>query len=482
MSEKRLVVGFVIAAALGAVVLTLAYRGRAAAPPLSVDPAIEHYLQGRTADYGAVDRWASHGMTQEVFAARMQQAGFTCTPLMAAQPQPELACTQERRWPVPRRLVVTGRIEHGTLARLVSARAESVVDTRALRPVATLLRKLGWIEPAQLAVRGFEIATPELLARYAADALKGGWAEMCGMSQSAVACAQQARGRRSSGFPAVDGGASAGDYDGVIRSLERVRLRPVRPPELAGVYDKPVVRVNDRELWLDFAGNDLAGHELRVAVLLAMEGGRPVKMVASVDGKSREVMLAGQPRRVNGGAAEYLVPRAGTETYRMGAWLSVPRGQDSWATRAISEQLPRSDPRFAAFFIKQLLDNLARPERPDMGLGMFPPLLMVERRADALRDSSAHRWLPQDVGGPLMRAAYPDHPTLRAAWVLAVCDPEPDGVGGDAECWRRETEVDPELLKLLREDLATLTGWYAVLPPNHPLHARLERWRRLLAG
>jgi hypothetical protein len=470
------------AAAIGAVVLTLAYRGRSAAPSATMDPAIEHYLQGRTTAYGGVDRWASHGMTQEVFAARMQHAGFTCTPLMAQQPQPELACTQRRGWPVPRRLVVTARIEHGAGARLVAARAESVVDTAALRPVATLMRKLGWMEPARLAVRGFEIATPDLLARYAADALRGGWEEACSMSQSPVVCAQHARVRRSSGFAPVDGGTKAGHIDGVVRSLERVRLRQVRPPELAAVSDRPVVRVGDGQLWMDFAGHDLAGHELKLAVMLAMEGGRPVRMVATVDGQSREVNLAGQPRLVNGGAPEYLLPRASTGAYRLGAWLSVPGRHETWATRAISENLPRSDPSFAAIFIKRMLDALARPERADMDLGMFPPLLMVERRADALRESGAQQWLPQHVGGPLMRAAYPEHPTLRGAWVLAVCEPEPDSVGADAQCWRRETELDPDLLKLLREDLAMLTGWYATLPAQHPLHERLERWRRLLAG
>jgi hypothetical protein len=488
MSEQRVVLGMLAAAAATAIVLTLAFRGRSEPPVHARDPAIEHHLQGRNKAYAGVDLWAYHGMSQELFTVRLEQAGFACelhpAPMPGEAPLPgveEITCTQTLRRPVPRTLVVTAGIEHGLRPRLVHARAESRVEG-SFRPVATLLRKLEWIEPAHLQVRGFELDTPQLLARYAADALNGGWADACSVTQSPTACAQLARQRRATGFPAVDRGARAPDYPGLVRTMEQIRLRPAWPAAFGSrPTDQPAVRVAGENLWLDFAGQDLAGHALRVSFLLAMEGGRPVKMVAGVDDKESEVMLSGEPRRHNDGS-QYLIPHAGAGEWRTASWLAIPGRHETWATRRIAQELPRSEPRFAAAFIKKLLDTLAKPESPDMDLGLFPALLMVERMAEALRASNARDWLPQEVGGQILRAAYPQHPTLRAGWVLAVCEPEPDAVGANPECWRRATELDPELLKLLRDDLATLSGWYAGLPAHHPLQARLARWRSLLAS
>lgn len=488
MSEQRVVLGMLAAAAVSAVVLSLSFRGRSEAPVDARDPAIDHYVQGRSAAYAGIDRWATHGMTQEALALRLQQAGYACTLLAPAGPgQPpvstieEITCRLPQRWPVPRELVVTAGIERGLRTRLVHARGESRV-TGHWKPVATLMRRLGWIEPSHLPVRGFEIGTPELLARYAADALTGGWADACAMAQSPLACADAARKRRAAGFAPVDRGVKAPDYEGLIRSMDRIRLRPLFPAGVGGrSAEHPAVRVADGNLWLDFAGQDLAGHALGVSFLLAMEGGRAVRMVATVDKASHEVLLAGEPRRHNDGAA-YLVPHAGPGEWRDASWLGVPGRHDTWASRRIAADLPRADPRFAGAFIRKLLDTLARPESPDMDLGLFPALLMVERRADALRQAGAHNWLPEDVGAQVIRAAYAEHPTLRAAWVLAVCEPQFDAVGDNPDCWRRATELDPDLLKLLRDDLAALSGSYAALPPQHPLQVRLERWRRLLAA
>jgi hypothetical protein len=488
VSEQRVVLGMLAAAAVGAIVMTFAFRGRSEPPVHARDPAIDHHLQGRSKAYGAIDEWAYHGMSQELFTTRLEQAGFACEMLPGAMPGEaplsgveEITCTQSLRGPVRRTLVVTAGIEHGLRPRLVHARAESRV-VGAFKPVATLLRKLEWMEPAHLQVRGFEIATPQLLGRYAADALNGGWADACSNAQSPMACAQLARARRATGFPSVERGARAPDYPGLVHRMEQIRLRPSWPAEFGSrPTEEPAVRVAGDRLWLDFAGQDLAGHALRVSYLLAMEGGRPVKLVAAVDDKESEVMLQGEPRRHNDGL-HYLIPHAGAGEWRTASWLAIPGRHETWATRRIAQDLPRSDPRFAAAFIRKLLDKLAKPETPDMDLGLFPALLMVERRADALRASNAREWLPEEVGGQILRAAYPEHPTLRAAWVLAVCEPEPDAVGLNPECWRRATELDPDLLKLLRDDLATLSGWYAGLPAHHPLRARLARWQRLLAS
>lgn len=480
MSELRALTTMLAVALLSTVAITLLQGGRAVVPSGTLDPAAEHYTASHSAAYGGIDRWAFRGQSEGELAARLAPAGYGCT---RVKPD-ETECTRVQRWPLQRILRIHASLDVAGQPRVLALRAESRLahDGAVARSAAALLRRVGAMEPQALAVRGFEIDTVELLSRVVVDALlHGGWAGLCETAGSANACARVARQRRAEGYAPVPQTVQVGEAVQVVRALEALRLDPVA---LRGPDDQPadalLVRVQGTGQWLDFEGSDLAGHRIAVGVQLAMEGGTPSKLVLQLDDHTQELALKGTARTANGGDVMFLLPQAGAEPRRFATWLRAPDPRNDTTLAIVRARLPEADPAFQPLLVKRFLDTLATQERPEVALGLYPALLLVEQRGEALREAGAPRWLPRDESGQLVLQGYADDPVTRAAWVRAVCEPDFDTIGADPACWHRALVSDPALARLLRDELAPLQTQLAALDRQHPLRLRLDRWQALV--
>jgi hypothetical protein len=481
MSESRLLLTFLAAMALAVAAITFSQAGRAEVAAGTLDPAIEHHTASHSAAYAGVDRWAFGHQSESSVTNRLHDAGYEC----ASGQQVETVCTRRMRWPVDRILSIHVSLDPSLDPRVTALRAESRLtsDSSFARTSAAFLRSVGWMEPPSLVVHGFEIDDLELLSRMVADSLvRGGWAGLCNAAGSAKACGELARERRASGYgPIPDRPIGVGEAQDVIKAMERLRLDPVEP---RGPDDQPddalLVRVHGTEQWLDFEGADLAGHRFGVGLELAMEGGTPSKLVVRWGDQTRTLLLKGRPRTANGGDTLYLLPQAGVELRRLAIWLRAPDPQNDTTRAILRARLQQADPNFQPLLVKRFLDTLALPQRPDLALGLYPALLLVEQRGELLRDAGAANWLPRKEGQRLVAEAYAADPVTRAAWTFALCEPEFDAIGGDPDCWREALANDRVVAGLLDAELQRLQATYAALDPAHPLHARLERWQAVL--
>lgn len=456
------------------------------------DPAFAFYTKDNNASYGGIDRWAYYGMRMERVAELLKKDGYAC---VSPLPTPvddkldgihALTCKKLARWPLRRTLTVNASIDYGMRGRLVAADAKSTITSQrffVLKAFADYLRKFELIEPESLQVRGFEVDSVDKLSRLAADALStSGWHATCGEDRSSPACQRTAGERRETGFPTLPQGAIAvRDADSLYSAMEQVRLLPLMPQdENTKVGDDLIVRVIDGQMWMDFVSRDLVGRALMVSIAIDGEGGTPIRLIAKVDEKSKEIPLAGRSRLNNAGKPMYLVPARGGENARASAWLDIPSENNPKALQRLAQALPNTDTAFVPRIIKATIARISRIVRPEEDLGLYPPLRLIEQRAEFLRSAQTPLWLPGDQSAQLIRKAYQDDPVTRAAWVLAACESTAKPPVIDGNCWLSQTASDLEVTELLRDEVSKLMPLYGGLEPEHPVRLRLERLNAVL--
>lgn len=483
MKARRTVL-LLLAAALAALLV-----GRALLAPdvprYVVDPAIEFHTQDRSPGYGGIDRWAYYGMKEETFINLLKQDGYVCRQSQAAyySGKPvgigKIRCTKQARWPLPRLLAIEASIDYDRRGRLVAAHASytPAFSNDLLRKLETTLREMGWIEPESLPVRGLGFASADLLARRVVDLLTtGGWTAVCEQAGEA-ACAADARKRRAAGFPTLPSApVNAGEAMRLHATLERAYLLPPVARTADGKpEDSLLVRVDGARIWLDFAGKDLAGRDLAIAIELDSAGGSPLQLVASVGEESRAVALTGAPRRANDGRLAYLVPEAGEQAPRSAVWLHIPQKESAAkAFAGFGRRLADIDPAFMPKLVGALVSSLAAPLRADEHLGLYPALNRIDALADDLRAAGADRWLPPQQRNDFIGVAHRDDPALRAAWALALCESgKPTTM--DRACWESHVGSDVEVRAMLQQEVASLLETYASLDTRHPIRVRLNR-------
>jgi hypothetical protein len=478
VSEHKVVWSLLAVASLATALITWRYAPRSEVAPGSLDPAVEHYTADNSSHFGAIERWAFRGMAGAAFRRHIEGAGYACTEPAARQ----LVCTRNARWPLARALQVHASFD--PLGRLLEARTESRLasDNALARRAASFARQAGWIEPETASVSGFELETIDLITRMVADALRGAnWLATCDKAANLVACAEQARGRKAQGFvPLAPGPVSVGTAADIIRSLETMRLQPLRPrgADKHG-QDALLVRVADGQQWLDYVGGDLGGREFGVSIALALEGGAPTKAVVRFGVERRELPLAGGRKTANGDAPLFLVPPAGDGEYRFADFHGHPVIDREGTVRRLRTAVPQADPAFRAPLVRHLLSAIAAPSGPEESLGLAPALSLVEERAEILRAAGARDWLAPEDRWRFVPEWFGGQPVLRAAWAHAVCDPDPDEPGQDRGCWDPVLSSDTELSELLRAEVTRHEAATAPLSAGHPIRIRLQRWRRL---
>ena len=490
MTVRRVVI-VAIAAILAALPAIRFFMG-GPVPSGIVDPAIEFYTDAHVSGYAGIDRWAYYGMKVESLVEILEKNGYVCAPPAAPAAGDttsrirEMACDKTVPWPLTRKLSIRASIDDGNRGRLVAANASSTLaaeDRSVLRYVTDFLRDRGWIEPERLQVKGFEVDSIETLSRLAVDALASvDWHRGCAKTPSAAECAAAARERRVLGFPPLPQGAvGVGNALDIERALERVRLMPVvQRGADARPQDSLLVRVAEGQMWMDFAGKDLAGRELSVSVAVASQGGAPVQLVAKVGTDTRVVALSGERRKANGGAMMFLVPEAGPQNPRASTWLDLPNNNYPGTFKKLAEQLPNADPAFIPPVVKAVITSISIEERPDESLGLYPALRSIELRADALRLARAGLWLPGDQGDQLIKEAFRDEPAIRAAWAMAICEPTATAAVLDGACWQRFAASDPAAIALARSAVSELLALYEPLEPAHPVRLRLKKLQDVL--
>lgn len=467
MRPRLLLAGVAVVIAAAAAVPLLAARlaGGEALPEAPGDPAYAYYTSAHGAGYGGIDRWATYGMPVELLTGALHRAGYQCQlPREQVDVQP-VSCSKRMAWP-ERTLTIHASIDYGMRGRLVSAVARSDIDGAWGQRIGAWMRGRGWLEPQSLRVRGFGYDSVDLLAYAAADAIRaGGWHEHCADGLALSDCPGMAQARRAQGFSVLPEGALAvGGAADVMRRMERVRLMPLA---VRGADKKPgdslQVRVAGARMWLDFAGRDLAGREAKVSVALDSAGGVPVELVASLDGESRSVPLAGTPRADNGGLKMLLLPEAGEGGPVFANWLVMPNENYPATYAKLAPALAQVHPAFRGAAVKAVLGKALQLDRPEDNLGLYPALHSIEERAAVLRRAGVADWLPLDgMAG--------QEPALRAAFALALCPPD-----APSACLQRLAQSDPEAAGMLREAVAAQSAAYAALAADHPVRTHLKR-------
>jgi hypothetical protein len=315
MNEHKVVWSLLAIGALATALITWRYAARSELAPGALDPAVEHYTAANSSHFGAIEQWAFRGMQRDAFRRRIEGAGYACSDTALRQ----LLCTRDARWPLARTLHVHASFD--ALARLAAARTEArLASGGALaRAGAWIARQAGCMEPQAANVRGFELGTIELITRMVADALRGTtWQATCERAADLLACAQQARERKANGYlPVPNGPLATGTVDDAVRSLQAIRLQPLRPRGADQHGEAALlVRATQGRQWLDYVGGDLTGREFGVSIALATEGGAPTAAVITFGGERRELPLAGRRKTANGGVPLFLLPEASADEYR----------------------------------------------------------------------------------------------------------------------------------------------------------------------
>jgi hypothetical protein len=477
--------------------LAAGLSGRFGAPVQSysseaADAQTDFLTRGRSTAYGGIDHWAYYGMKAEALAARLQREGYACTLPQPAKGQPKLSgvhdavCTRQLLWPLARTLTIRAQIDYDQRARLVSASAASLgADGQPLRQrVTSMLRDHGWMEPASLTVRGIGIDSADMLARYAVDALTPqGWYAQCFDDSSAGICAHMASERRKNGLPPLQKGPVAtGAASDIAPALERVRLLPV---VVRGADHLPadslLVRMEQDLLWLDFIGRDLAGGAFTVAVGLDSKGGTPVTLLAKVGAETRTVALGGTPNVSGNGGQTHLVPLALPGPGQPAVWIYLHERPSDDELGRLAQTLPQVDERFVPRVLQNLIGTMTASTASEDILGLYSPLNMVERRADALRKMRVAEWLDRAQATRMIETTYPDDKITRAAWAMASCDPGPQA-SAPADCWQGFTSADPDAAAMLRSEVSAMQVLYAGLDPAHPLRLHIQKMGQALAA
>ena len=457
--------GAVVAAVTVGALLAARFAGGEALLEAPGDPAYAYYTSTHSAGYGGIDRWATYGMPVETLTGALRNAGYQCQlPREQSDVQP-VSCSKRMARPA-RMLTIQASIDYGMRGRLVSAVARSDVDGAWGQRIGAWMRGRGWLEPQSLRVGGFGYDSVDLLAYFAADAVrKGAWHEHCADGLALSDCPGLAQARRRDGFPVLPEGAlPVGQAADVMRLMEKVRLMPVfvrGADKKAG--DSLLVRVEGGRMWLDFAGRDLAGREAKVSVALDSVGGVPVELIASLGGESRSVSLAGAPKADNGGVKMLLLPEAGEGGPVFANWLVMPNENYPATYAKLGPALTQVHPAFRGAAVKAVLGKALQLDRPEDSLDLYPALHTIEERAAVLRRAGVADWMPPDgMAG--------QEPALRAAWALAMCAPD-----GEQACLQRLAQSDSEAAGLLREAVAAQSAAYAALAADHPIRTHLKR-------
>jgi hypothetical protein len=446
------------------------------------DPAIEFYTKRHSSDYGGIDQWAYPGMEGWRMVRRLEQQGYACVlPQDAAiggTPRSgihALNCTRTLAWPVSRQLLIQASINYDIGGRLMAVNASN----NASGAMASLFRKLGWVESGMFAVRGLSFDSIDAWLPFVADTLKpGGWHVECQDSAFAPTCPYQMRDRREAGFGSMPKlPMPVGEARFLRRAFARIGLVP--QPHLlrldAAKADEWLpVRVADGRMWLDFAGKDFSGREQKISVALETEGGVPVQLLASWRGESKTLALAGKPHGVieNGNAVLAPVKRASLtlpDEYQQALWLYPPRKGQAFRRERLTEALPNVDP----VFLPALLEHIVLLAESNDGLEALAAnavLQPIAHEADKLRAARVDQWMSRNDLVPIMKNAYPDVPATRAAWALAVCAAQPMAI--DRNCWARIEFGDHDAAALVHQEVAVAMPHFS---EGDPIHARLTK-------
>lgn len=452
------------------------------------DPAFAFYNKEHSAAFGGIDQWSHYGMKAERVAELLKKDGYACImPQPPADGEPpagiqKLTCSKLVRWPLSRMLTVSADIDYDMRGRLAGASATSTTVSRAYliqKFLAGNLRKFKLIEPESMRVRGFEVDTPDKLARLAVDALStSGWHANCEEDRTSIECQRLARNRREVGFPALPPNAiPVSGANSLYTAMDRVRLLPHANTK-AG--DDLIVRIFDGQIWMDFFGKDLTGRSLKVSIEVQSEGGKPVQLIAQVDKQTHAIPLAGESELNNAGKELFLVPTRGGSDFASSTWLDIPGDNNAPRLKKLAQELPKVDAAFVPAIVKATIGRISGAVRPEESLGLYPALRLIEQRAEFLRSAQTPLWLPEDQSVQMVRKTYPEDSITRAAWALAACESADKPPVIDSNCWLRHTVSDSEVTDLLRKEVGELAALYAGLEVAHPLRLRLERLRNAL--
>lgn len=460
-------------------------------PVGAIDPAIEYLTKGHRNDYAAIDRWAHYGMRRERFVALLQTAGYECRPPTAISLEGPAAiqqtrCEKTERWPFRRTLSIHASFKHGIVPRLIAVKASSSLASDGLpfKPAADLLRKFGWMEPADLTITGFKIDSIETLSRMIADTLSPtGWYARCTDGELDLQCKQMAEERMTSGFPGLPPASlPAMTALELQRAMERIRFLPVQQRNADGMpEDSLLTRIKDGRIWLNFVSRDLSGNDLAASIELASPGGTPINLLVALNGATQSIKLAGSPRRANDGSVVYLLPKAGPQDWRHALWLHLPNMAYPGTIDQFARNLPLLDVAFVTPMAKTIIDGSAAQPSPEESIQLYPKLQQIEQKAEAIRRSQLDRWLPPEQGNRLIAHTYPQNPIVRAAWAFATCEPAGKPGSTDDNCLSRFMIADPDAAALVRSEVAHQQWLYRDLPDSHPLRIRLVSLQQAFA-
>lgn len=456
---------------------------------IALDPAVAFYTAGHERGFGCIDRWAYRGQPADKVIGQLSREGYRCGESSARRysgtpfGQGTITCVSQAEWPLSRTLSVALLVDHDRHDRLVSARASRRLGDEATGTawLAGYLSQWGWIEPETLAVRGFELDSARTLALLVVDAIAtGGWRRRCEKTAPAE-CALDMRRRRVFGFPELPPEPVRVERARLLGAvLERIALwPPVRRGPDGNSEDSLLVRVEGEQLWLDYAGGDLVGRQVAVAIELDSDGGQPLRLMASVGDDKVVIALAGKPEQGNDGRNAFLIPEVGSAPYRIASWV-YPPGQESSpeSLGRFAKAAVHADPAFATRLAVELTTRLTAPSRPDETLGLYPALARIDRLAETLRDSGVVQRFMRNPG-PV------SDPLVRAAWALARCESRGSRNGPpnmDITCWNAQIAEDTEVQELIRAEVVRLEEVYSLLEADHPIRRRLVRLRDALAA
>jgi len=325
---------------------------------------------------------------------------------------------------------------------------------------------------------GSGIDSAEALSRLALNALVSDSGQgQCDEYNTQGNCSAAARISRALGLlpPPMPAPVAVGNALSLQRAMESIHLLPLAPrgndlkPE-----DSLLVRVSNRQMWLDFAGKNRAGRELKVSIQLDSAGGTPVKLLAQTGSDSKEVQLLGTALTANDRRLRYLVPEPGADNPKFANWLTMPNDAVPKTYVLLAIALRNTAPEFIPQIAQVIYTSIAAFRAEDT-LGLYPELRNIDQHAAALRAMNAAQWLPQEQLAAMVNAAYPQAPAARAAWALAICESIATFPVIDENCWYRLTADDAAVNALLSAEVVQLQALYSPLEPGHPLRIRLDR-------
>lgn len=458
--------------------------------PTASDPALGFYTKGHSASYAGMDRWAQQGMLVTPIVNLLKKQDYVCQVPQGSVPgnppnggTHELRCTKDLHWPISRSLTIQASINYDLDGRLIAANGASRIAGNPgwfKKWLVSFLRNKSWIEAETLQVRGFEFDHIDTVISLVSDALlPSGWHATCEDGLTAPVCESYATDRRKSGFAPVPAGSmAAGNAMEIHYAMERIHLMPEYPNTHPG--DALKLRVGDGQMWVDFIGTDLVGHKAIVSIAFDSEGGKPINMLVQLKGQSKSVVLAGKNHLANDGSILYLAPEAGPQMPKIGMWLSMPDQNRPVTIERLSQNISHIDPVFIPRIFKAALTSAMTATTPELDLGLYPVLRTIEDKAKILRALHADRWLPTEQSVALLSQVYENDAVALAAWALSLCAANDEPMLAETACWQRFALNNPNMINLLRQEVAGLSTIYAALDASHPLRIHLKKWSMAL--